>query len=202
MFYYIEGAVAVLEPNLAVIDCGGVGYALNTSRHTVSALSLGKRAKLYTYLQVKEEVFELYGFHSLAEKHCFEMLISVSGVGPKAALSVLSANTPEGVAMAILSGNEKALTAAQGIGKRIAQRVILELKDKMQKQSQELEMPAFAASAAPGMDGTQSKMTDAAAALAVLGYGSGEIAAALKGVDVSAMALEDIIRAALKNMMK
>ncbi len=201
MFYYIDGTVAVLEPNLAVIDCGGVGYALNASRNTISHLQMGKQAKLYTYLQVKEEIFELYGFYSLAEKHCFEMLISVSGVGPKAALSVLSSNTPEGVAMAILSDNEKALTAAQGIGKRIAQRVILELKDKMQKQSQTLEMPAFAAVAAAA-DGAQSKMTDAVSALTVLGYGGSEITQALQGVDVANMALEDIIRAALKNMMK
>ncbi len=201
MFYYINGTVAVLEPNLAVIDCGGVGYALNASRNTVGHLQLGQRAKLYTYLQVKEEIFELYGFYSMAEKHCFEMLISVSGVGPKAALSVLSSNTPEGVAMAILSGDEKALTAAQGIGKRIAQRVILELKDKMQKQSQTLEMPALLAfGAASG--GAQGKMSEAAAALSVLGYSSSEIAAALKGVAVDDMALEDIIRAALKNMMK
>lgn len=201
MFYYIDGTVTVLEPNLAVVDCGGVGYALNASRNTVSHLQLNKRAKLYTYLQVKEEIFELYGFYSLAEKRCFEMLISVSGVGPKAALSVLSSNTPEGVTMAILSGNEKALTAAQGIGKRIAQRVILELKDQMQKQSQALEMPAFAGTGVP-VEGIKSKMADAASALAVLGYGGNEIAAALKGLDGTDMTLEDIIRAALKNMVK
>lgn len=199
MFYYIDGIVSVLEPNLAVIDCGGVGYALSASANTIGALQLGKRGKLYTYLQVKEEIFELYGFYSLAEKHCFEMLISVSGVGPKAALSVLSSNTPEGVAMAILSGNEKALTAAPGIGKRIAQRVILELKDKMQKQSGGLEMPAVAPAGAPA--GASSKMTDAISALTVLGYGTNEIAAALRGVDMTDSPLEDVIRAALKNMM-
>lgn len=199
MFYYIDGVVSALEPNLAVIDCGGVGYALNASANTIGALQIGKRGKLYTYLQVKEEIFELYGFYSLAEKHCFEMLISVSGVGPKAALSVLSSNTPEGVAMAILSGNEKALTAAPGIGKRIAQRVILELKDKMQKQSGGLEMPAVTAAGAPA--GASSKMTDAISALTVLGYGTNEIAAALRGVDMTDSPLEDVIRAALKNMM-
>ena len=201
MFYYIDGTVSMLEPNLAVIDCGGVGYALNASHNTVGHLQPGKRARLYTYLQVKEEIFELYGFYSLAEKRCFEMLISVSGVGPKAALSVLSSNTPEGVAMAILSGNEKALTAAQGVGKRIAQRVILELKDKLQKEAQTLEMPALASEGTTAVVG-QSKMTDAASALAVLGYGPSEIAAALKGLDAEHMALEDMIRAALKNMMK
>ncbi len=197
MFYYIEGTVALLEPNFAVLDCGGVGYALNASRNTVSHLQTGKKAKLYTYLLVKEEIFELYGFSSIAEKRCFEMLLSVSGVGPKAALSVLSTNTPEGVAMAILSDNEKALTAAQGVGKRIAQRVILELKDKLRKESQALEMPALTAAA-----GMSAKRTDAASALAVLGYSPSEISAALKGVDTEHMALEDIIRAALKQMVR
>ena len=201
MFYYIEGTVALLEPNLAVLDCGGVGYALNASRNTVGHLQPGKKAKLYTYLLVKEEIFELYGFYSLAEKRCFEMLISVSGVGPKAALSVLSTNTPEGVAMAILSDNEKALTAAQGVGKRIAQRVILELKDKLRKESQTLEMPALTAGDVAAV-GVSSKRTDAASALAVLGYSPSEITAALKGLDTEQMALEDIIRTALKQMVR
>lgn len=201
MFYHIDGTVSVLEPYLAVIDCGGVGYALNTSLNSLAQLRVGQRAKLYTYLQVREEVFDLYGFYTQAEKHCFEMLISVSGVGPKAALSILSANTPEGVTMAIISGNEKALTVAQGIGKKIAQRIILELKDKMQKESAALEMPA-ASGFAVAEESAKSRMTDAAAALAVLGYSSSEIAAAMKGVDVSGQSLEDIIRSALKNMVK
>ena len=201
MFYYLDGTISVLEPNLAVVDCGGVGYALNTSHNTVGHLRVGEKARLYTYLQVKEDVFELYGFYSLAEKHCFEMLISVSGVGPKAALSILSSNTPEGVTMAIISGNDKALTMAPGIGKRIAQRVILELKDKMQKESQSLEMPAFLTNTG-SPEAAQSKLSDAASALAVLGYGPSDIAAALKGIDVNGLALEDIIRAALKNMVK
>ncbi len=201
MFYYVEGTVSVLEPYLAVVDCGGVGYALNTSLNSLAQLRMGQRARMYTYLQVREEIFELYGFHSLAEKHCFEMLISVSGVGPKAAISILSANTPEGVTMAVIAGDEKALTVAQGIGKKIAQRIILELKDKMQKESEKLEMPAFTA-AVGETDTAKSKLSDASAALAVLGYGASDIAAALKGVDLASQSLEDIIRAALKNMMK
>lgn len=201
MFYHIDGIVSAVEPYLAVIDCGGVGYALNTSLNSLGQLKVGQRAKMYTFLQVREEVFELYGFCTQAEKRCFEMLISVSGVGPKAALSILSSNTPEGVTMAIISGNEKALTVAQGIGKKIAQRIILELKDKMQKESSAMEMPAFASLAA-AEDSAKSRMTDAAAALTVLGYGASEIAAALKGVDVASLALEDVIRAALKNMVK
>ncbi len=201
MFYHIDGTVSVLEPYLAVIDCGGVGYALNTTLNSLGQLRVGQRAKMYTYLQVREDVFELYGFYSQAEKHCFEMLISVSGVGPKAALSILSSNTPEGITMAIISGNDKALTVAQGIGKKIAQRIILELKDKMQKESEKLEMPAFVAQIGEP-ETAKSKLSDASAALAVLGYGGSEIAAALKGIDLAALPLEDVIRAALKNMMK
>lgn len=200
MFYHIKGTVMDVEPNLAVIDCGGIGFAVNTSAYSMSQLRLGTEAKLYISEQVREDAFELYGFQTQAEKHCFEMLISVSGVGPKAAISILSSNTPEGVCMAIMSGNDKALTVAQGIGKKIAQRVILELKDKMQKESATFSLPD-AGFSVPAGDGAQTRMADAASALAVLGYSSSECAAALKGVDMT-MPLEDIIRAALRNMMK
>ena len=122
MFYYIQGIVAHVAPYLAVLDCSGVGYACKTTNHTLAALTRGKSAKLYTHLYVREEIMELYGFISESELNCFEMLIGVSGVGPKAALAILSSNTPEGLATAIVSGNEKALTSAPGIGKKIAQR--------------------------------------------------------------------------------
>ena len=200
MFYYINGTVAEIQNMLAVVDCGGVGYALNTTVNTLAALKVGEKAKLYTYLNVREDCFDIYGFATLSEKHCFELLIGVSGVGPKAALSILSANTPDALAMAILTEDEKALMVAQGIGKKIAQRVILELKDKMSKQSPEL---AKGATVIPGTVATGSnKATDAAAALAVLGYGSAEISAALKGIDVDNLALEDIIKQALRKMVK
>ena len=133
MFYYLNGTVSHIAPYLAVIDCGGVGYACKTTTHTIAALTRGKSTKLYTHLYVREEVFELYGFISEEELSCFQMLIGVSGVGPKAALAILSSNTPEALALAIVSGNEKALTSAPGIGKKIAQRIILELKDKLAK---------------------------------------------------------------------
>lgn len=199
MFYHIKGTVTDVEPNLAVIECGGVGFGVNTSSYTMSQLRMGTEAKLFICEQVREDAFDLYGFKTLAEKRCFELLISVSGVGPKAALSILSSNTPEGVCMAIMSGNEKALTVAPGIGKKIAQRVILELKDKIQKQSEDFQLPNTGFAVPVGND-AQTKMADAAAALAVLGYSSSECAAALKGVDMT-MTLEDIIRAALRNMM-
>ena len=135
MFYHINGVVTDIEPNLVVLECGGVGYALNASLNTISSVRTGERAKLYTYECIREDAHDLYGFASKSEKHCFELLLGISGVGPKAALSILSSNTPDGLALAVLNGDEKALTSAPGIGKRIAQRILLELKDKMAKES-------------------------------------------------------------------
>ena len=198
MFNYIEGTVADIDQNLAVIDCGGVGFSLNTTMNTLSQITVGKKAKLYVFDYVKEDCFELYGFSTKSEKRCFEMLLTVSGVGPKAAISILSAATPETLALAVMSGDEKALTSAQGVGKKIAQRVILELKDKMAKQA---DMPQFTAPAASvGTDG--SALSDAVAALTVLGYGSAEINAALKNTDAAGMTAEEIIKAVLKQMVK
>ena len=115
MFYYLKGRAAHLAPNLAVIDCGGVGYACRTTSYTLSGLQMGQEVTLYTHLNVREDAMELYGFGTEKERNCFQLLIGVSGVGPKAALSILSATTPEGLATAIITGDEKALTVAQGI---------------------------------------------------------------------------------------
>ena len=136
MFYYVSGTVAHVEPYLAVIDCGGVGYACKTTSTTISQLQVGKANKLYTYLHVGEGIFDLYGFATQGELGSFKQLIGVSGVGPKAALAILSVCTPQGLAMAVITGDEKALIAAPGIGKKIAQRIILELKDKLTKEQQ------------------------------------------------------------------
>ena len=202
MFYYVQGTVTHIAPYLAVIDCGGVGYACRTTNHTLAALTVGKTAKLYTYLHVREEVFELYGFVSESELNCFQMLIGVSGVGPKAALAILSSNSPEGLAMAIVSENEKALTSAPGIGKKIAQRIILELKDKLAK-GQFTAVGGGGETFAGGITVIpENKTSEASAALAVLGYSQQEIAAALKGIDLDGLALEEIIRQALKKMLK
>ena len=133
MFYYLSGTVAHIGPYLAVIDCGGVGYACRTTNYTISALKKGEKGKLFTHLNVREDAMELYGFATQEELNLFQLLISVSGVGPKAALSILSASTPANLALSIITGDEKALTCAQGVGKKIAQRVILELKDKLAK---------------------------------------------------------------------
>ena len=198
MFYYVNGTVAETGPNLAVIDCGGVGYACATTNYTISRLKKGERAKLFTYLHVREEIFELFGFSSQQELSSFKMLIGVSGVGPKAALAILSSTTPNNLALSIVTGDEKALTAAPGIGKKIAQRIILELKDKLAKEqtsfSSDGPVPVIAA-------GGANKAGEASAALAVLGYGTPEIAAALKGVDME-QPLEEIIRQALKKMVR
>ena len=199
MFYHLDGKVAEQGQGMAVIDCNGVGYLVNTSLTTQSRLKVGERSKLYISESVREDAFELFGFATKSEKRSFDLLIGVSGVGPKAALSILSAYTPEALAMAILSGDEKALTVAPGIGKKIAQRVILELKDKLAKESGDLELPMKSGAPVAVGDG---KLSDAAAALAVLGYGPAEINVALKGVDVAPLTVEEIIKAALKNMMK
>jgi len=198
MFYYIEGKVSIPEPNMAVLDCGGVGYAVYTTANTLSRLEPGKTVRLYTYCNVKEDAFDIYGFYDRSEKRSFEMLLSVSGVGPKAAISILSASTPEMLAVAIINGDERVLTSAPGIGKRIAQRIMLELKDKVKKEMGAL--PAASSGDAKAPSG--SEYASAEQGLMVLGYSRQEITAALKGVDVSGMSAEEIIRAVLKNSLK
>ena len=201
MFYYIEGKVTILEPSLAVLDVGGVGYACNVTMNTVSHLQLNELTRLYTYCNIKEDAFDIYGFWSKEEKRCFELLLSVSGVGPKAAIGILSVVTPEELAVAIAKGDEKRITAAQGVGKRIAQRVILELKDKMALTDEELSA---------GITSTVSALSPAAAerdqeamaALGVLGFTSSEASAILRTMDTSQMSVEDIVREALKRSIK
>lgn len=200
MFYYLNGTVAHTGPYLAVIDCGGVGYACKTTNHTLSSLKRGEKAKLYTYLHVREEIFELYGFASENELNCFQMLIGVSGVGPKAAIAILSSVSPERLATAIITGDEKALTGAPGIGKKIAQRVILELKDKLAKG--QLNVAAGESYSGGVTVIPENKASEAGAALAVLGYGSAEINEALKGIPMDELPLEAIIKQALKKMVK
>ena len=201
MYYYVSGSVAHVEPYLAVIDCGGVGYACRTTAYTLSQIKKGEKAKLFTYLSVREDAMELYGFASQEELKLFQQLISVSGVGPKAALGILSSSSPANLAMNIITGNEKALTAAPGVGKRIAQRVILELKDKLAKgqtvgaSGENVAGPAVTII-------PQNKLSEASAALAVLGYSQAEINVALKGIEIDSLPLEQVIRLALKNMLK
>lgn len=200
MFYHIEGVVAELGQNLAVIDCSGIGFALNVSTNTLSRLHAGQKAKLYVTEVVGETNFDLYGFAEKGERSCFDMLISVSGIGPKAAMSILSYNTPEALTLAIINDDLKALTVAPGVGKKIAQRVVLELKDKVGKDF-EISIPqaSTAFQTVPGGDRT---MSDAMAALAVLGYSSSEISPILKTLDLTGMNSEQIIKAVLKQMVR
>ncbi len=198
MFSYLNGTVAELEPNLVVMDVGGVGFSCNASLNTVAKLKVGVSAKIYTYLNVREDALELFGFYDKDELESFRLLTSISGVGPKVALSILSAVTPAALALAVTTGDEKPLLAASGVGKKVAGRIILELKDKIAKNSfdiGEISKSAFAP-AASGNDG------EAAEALISLGYGRDEIGAALRGVDTSGMFVEDIIKLALARLMR
>ena len=199
MFYHLEGVVSELGQNLAVLDCGGIGFALNVTVNTQTRLKTGERARLYVTESIGETNFDLFGFAEKSEKRCFEMLIAVSGIGPKAALSILSYNSPESLALAILNDDVKALTVAPGIGKKIAQRVILELKDKITKDSG-FSSESFSAPAVPASD--NSAVGDAVAALTVLGYGSNEIAQILKTTDTNGMSTEQIIKTVLRRMVK
>ncbi len=195
MLYYLSGAVTVLEPGLAVIDCGGVGYGCHVTAYTAGQLKLNQSAKLFITEAIREDAFDLYGFISREEQRCYELLTSVNGVGPKAAMAILSAG-PQNFTLAVMTGDEKLLTAAQGVGKKIAQRIILELKDKMGSTAQ-LDFSGGTASAAPVTAGNTQL---AHAALQELGYTPAEIAAALKGADPNAP-VQELVRYALRAMV-
>lgn len=202
MLYFLKGITAALEPGLAVIECAGVGYACKTTSFTLSGLQPGKPATLYTHLSVREDGIELYGFGTKEEKRLFLQLTSVSGVGPKAALSILSTTTPSQLALAILTEDVKTLTMAPGIGKKIAQRIVLELRDKLAKEQPDMDWTPVNV-AVPGGEPVQGdKLSEAGAALAVLGYSPAEVQMALKGVDAEKMTVEELIKAGLRNMMQ
>ena len=195
MYYYVNGTVTVMEEGLAVVECGGVGYACRTTTHTLSQLRLKEQARLWTYLSVREDAMELFGFATREEKRLFEMLLGVGGVGPKAALSLLSTVPPDQLTLAVMTGNEKALTAAPGVGKKMAQRVLLELKDKL---GSDLELDFSGPVSAPAPD---SGAALAMAALAELGYSQAEITAAMKKIPPDVTRTEDIVRQALRAMV-
>ena len=195
MLYYVSGSVAVLEPGLAVIDCGGVGYGCRVTPYTAGELKLNQPAKLYITESIREDAYDLYGFISREEQHCYNLLTSVNGVGPKAALAILAAG-PQNFTLAVMTGDEKLLTAAQGVGKKLAQRIILELKDKMGGVSAELDFSAGVSAPAA----VQGNANLAQAALQELGYSPSEIAMALKGADPNA-STEELVRYALRAMV-
>ena len=201
MLYYVSGNVAILEPGLAVIDCGGGGYGCRVTAYTAAQLKLGTNARLFITESIREDAFDLYGFISREEQRCYELLTGVNGVGPKAAMAILSAGGPQNFTLAVMTGDEKMLTAAQGVGKKIAQRIILELKDKMTRETAG-GLDFSGGKGVPAAPLFASKATEAAQALAVLGYSSQEVQMALKGVDVENLPLEEIIRQSLKKMVK
>lgn len=198
MFYYLNGPITIMEPGLAVVDCGGVGYACRTTSYTQSQLAINQPARLYTHMSIREDAVELFGFATRDELRCFELLLGVSGVGPKAALSLLSAVNPNRLTLAVMTGDEKALTVAQGVGKKMAQRVLLELKDKLGGQTElDFSQPGIAAS----VPAPESHAALAMAALGELGYSQSEIGAAMKGIKTEGMSTEEIIRQALRAMV-
>ena len=195
MFYYLSGTVTVLEPGLAVIDCNGVGYGCRVTAYTAANLKLNQPAKLFITEAIREDAFELYGFIDRQEQHCYSLLTSVNGVGPKAAMAILSSG-PQNFTLAVMTGDEKLLTAAQGIGKKIAQRIILELKDKIGGSDATVDFSSGISAPAP----QGGNLSMATAALQELGYSAAEINAALKGVDPQATT-EEMVRHALRAMV-
>lgn len=197
MFYYLNGKITLIDENLAVVDCGGVGYGCRVSNYTLSQLHVGEERRLFTHCDIREDAFDIYGFATRDEQHCFELLLRVTGVGPKAALAILSVLTPEQFTLAVMTGDDKSITMAQGIGKKLAQRIVLELKDKLGSGISEVD---FSASGTP-LPMQSNKVSLATAALSELGYGQAEISASLKGVDVENMTTEEIVRRALRAMV-
>ena len=197
MIYYLNGPVTILEPGLAVVECGGVGYGCRVTAYTAGQLKLNQNTRLYITESIREDAHDLYGFSSREEQRCYELLTSVNGVGPKAAMAILSAGGPQNFTLAVMTGDEKMLTAAQGVGKKIAQRIILELKDKLGGGGMELDF-----SGGPVASPVQSSNAAALAhaALQELGYSAAEINAALKGVDPHATT-EEMVRHALRAMV-
>ena len=196
MLYYVSGTITVLEPGLAVVDCSGVGYGCRVTAYTAAQLKLNQPAKLFITESIREDAYDIYGFSSREEQRCYELLTTVTGVGPKAAISILAAG-PQNFTLAVMTGDEKLLTAAQGIGKKIAQRIILELKDKIGGSSVTLDFSSPVASTAPVQS---NNLSMANAALQELGYSPSEIATALKGADSNA-STEELIRHALRSMV-
>ena len=195
MLYYVSGVVTVLEPSLAVVDCGGVGYGCRVTAYTAGQLKLNQTAKLFITESIREDAFDLFGFISKEEQRCFELLTTVNGVGPKAAMAILSPG-PQNFTLAVMTGDEKMLTAAQGVGKKLAQRIILELKDKLGGASAEMDF-SMPVAAAPAQQGNLQLAT---AALQELGYSPSEVAMALKGADATATT-EELVRFALRAMV-
>lgn len=199
MYHYVFGELVLCEGSTAVIDCGGVGYKLIISNVTFGSIAgkLGERVKLYTYLNVREDALELFGFATEEELNAYKLLTTVSGVGPKAAMAILSVLTPQKLAIAISKGDTKAISVAQGIGPKTAARIILELKDKLGAIDTSGDGEAVVL---PTKD--KGILSDALNALLVLGYTKGEASAVLRNINTDGKDLEAVIREALKGLLK
>ena len=201
MLYYVSGPVTVLEPGLAVIDCGGVGYGCRITTYTAAQLKLNTPAKLYVTESIKEDAYDIYGFSTREEQRCYELLTAVNGVGPKAALSILSSGGPQNFTLAVMTGDEKMLTAAQGIGKKIAQRIILELKDKLSLPDFFSEGEPLTGGGVPTEAGGATAKNEAIQALVALGYSNADAVLAVKKAgDTTGLDTEGILKLALKQM--
>ncbi|MBQ7744516.1 MAG: Holliday junction branch migration protein RuvA [Ruminococcus sp.] len=197
MFYSVRGKLIHMDSSTAVVECGGVGYNCQTTMNTLKNLRLGDEVTLFTYLNVREDAMELFGFSAKTELDTFKTLIGVSGVGPKAGLAILSELSPEQVAMAIATDDIKTITRAQGVGKKIAQRIVLELKDKLAKSlsSEDTSLPSAAAAANAAM----GNIPKAIEALGVLGYAPADVSGILATMD-SALPVEQLIAQTLRQM--
>lgn len=194
MLYSVRGKLLLTEQNAAVVECGGVGYKCFTTLATLSRLpQRGSEVMLYTYLHIREDACDLFGFYDAEELNCFKMLISVSGVGPKVGLAILSELTPQKFALCVASGDAKSLTRAQGVGPKLAQRIVLELKDKVEKSAVSAgiaEIPSF-------VTAQSGSASEAMSALVVLGYSQSEAVRALSKLDGS-LSVEELIKQGLK----
>lgn len=201
MFAYIKGTLEDKASGSIIVEAGGIGYRIFTALSTINSVGqIGAQVKIHTHYYVREDLAVLYGFHTVEELGMFEMLISVSGVGPKAAISLISTLSPSKFALAVVSQDIKALTKAQGVGAKVAQRIILELKDKISKE--QLTDNAFGCNTIDGQIEGDCALTEAVSALMVLGYNSFEASKSVNNVYTEGMGVEDIIMKALKSLSK
>lgn len=198
MIYNLKGKLTVCDVNFIVVECGGVGFKCFTTLNTVKQIGkVGSEVNVFTHLSVREDAMDLYAFATPAELDAFKLLITVSGIGPKAAASILSELTPDRLALCIASGDAKSITAAQGVGKKTAERVVLELKDKMNGIVSE----SVSSSVNNASSVETSSASEAVAALVALGYSQSDAAVVVGSLDKS-MSVDEMIRHGLKQLAK
>lgn len=196
MIYSLNGEVTHLEQNLIVVECGGVGYACRSTSTAVSRAVMGEKIKLYTYLNIREDAAELFGFSDESELNCFKLLLSVSGVGPKVAIAILSDLKPQEFALAVVNDDSKTITRAQGVGTKLAQRIILELKDKLKKDG------SFASADIPKINlnaSASNAVSEALTALMVLGFSNSQAQKALAGLSEE-LSVQELVKEGLKRL--